>query len=71
MNETLYDLTDAITVRTLKEWRSQWKEDLTKENPMIFDNDPKVDKKIIRRKIKAINEILEYAINETQDHRAA
>ncbi len=61
-----WDAIDAITVQNLKDWRKQFEEDLKKDNPMIFDNDPKIDKKIIRRKIKAINEILDYAINDAQ-----
>lgn len=59
-----WDAIDAITVQNLKDWRKQFQEDLKKPRPHIFADDVKEDKKIIRRKIRAINEILEYACNE-------
>lgn len=61
-----WDAIDAITVQNLKDWKEQFEKDLKMDKPMIFEIDPKEDKKIIRRKIKAINEILDYATNDAQ-----
>ena len=61
-----WDAIDAITVQNLRDWREQFKKDLKNPKPMVFETDPKADKKIIRRKIKAITEILEYAVHESE-----
>jgi len=64
MLNNYWDAIDAITVQNLRDWREQFKKDLKNPKPMVFEVDAKADKKIIRRKIQAIDEILEYAVHE-------
>lgn len=58
--EKLYELIDQITVANLTEMRDGFIENLSETRPMVFADDPKEDKKIIRKKIKAFNEVIEY-----------
>ena len=60
ITEKIYALIDDLTVTNLTEMRDDFVENLRQEMPFIFSDDPKEDKKIIRKKIKAFNEVIEY-----------
>ena len=55
-----YEDADNIIISALKEDISQWEADLAKERPLVFEHDPVLDKKIIRKHIKAAKRIIKY-----------
>lgn len=55
-----YEAADEITVQNLNEALTTFKDDLKKEKPMIFVNEPGPDKKLIRKHIKALKLILDF-----------
>ena len=55
-----YETADEILRQLLNESLATFKEDLRKDQPMIFLKESGPDKKLIRKHIKAIKLILEY-----------
>jgi len=51
---------DDITRQTLIQLRDHFKEDLKRERPLVFYNDPVKDKKEIKKYVKAFNLVIDY-----------
>jgi len=58
--ELPYETMDQIIINQLTQNIADWEDDLTKECPRIFEVDPELDKKIIRKHIKAARRIIAY-----------
>ena len=58
--ELPYETMDEIIINMLTQNIADWEDDLLKESPLIFEIDPKLDKKIIRKHIKSARRIIAY-----------
>ena len=58
--ELPYETMDQIIINQLTQNIADWEDDLSKDCPRIFEVDPKLDKKIIRKHIKAARRIIAY-----------
>ena len=55
-----YETMDEIIINMLNQNIEDWERDLLKDCPLIFERDPELDKKIIRKHIKAARRIIAY-----------
>ena len=58
--ELPFETMDQIIINQLTQNIADWEDDLLKECPRIFEVDPELDKKIIRKHIKSARRIIAY-----------
>ena len=58
--ELPYETMDEIIINMLTQNIADWENDLLKDAPLIFETDPELDKKIIRKHIKSARRIIAY-----------
>jgi len=58
--ELPYETMDEIIIRQLTQNIEDWENDLQHECPRVFEVDPELDKKIIRKHIKSARRIIAY-----------
>ena len=58
--ELPYETMDEIIIRQLTQNIEDWENDLSKDKPLIFETDPELDKKMIRKHIKSARRIIAY-----------
>jgi hypothetical protein len=51
---------DQIIINQLTQNIADWEDDLLKDKPLIFERDPELDKKMIRKHIKSARRIIAY-----------
>ena len=58
--ELPFEIMDEIIINMLTQNIEDWENDLLKDKPLIFETDPELDKKIIRKHIRAARRIVAY-----------
>ena len=58
--ELPYETMDQIIINQLTQNIADWEDDLLKDKPLIFERDPELDKKMIRKHIKSARRIIAY-----------
>ncbi len=58
--ELPYETMDKIIIDMLTQNIADWEIDLLKDKPLIFETDPELDKKMIRKHIKSARRIIAY-----------
>ena len=56
--ELPFETMDEIIINQLTQNIADWENDLLKDKPLIFERDPELDKKIIRKHIRAARRIV-------------